>query len=296
MGDDYYPQGTPLCLSVVLTDGSYSYIVFQNDRRLNSSDTLKVINSNVDFTVEYIDVGYRCILIHPVAGTTLDIAYMELTRTTRPSFTLEWKSAVYSSGQLENSPVLAVRSNLDITSYQIGGVRPSYPKRGQVWALVENSRISSLQQYNGSAWTAVDGRIWTGSRWIPYGSFDVFTLKDLWDTVGGVSDEDYTYIYTESGFWDWWQRSWNAFTGKLFGILGGGSGDSPGEDDEPLVSAEPLEQEDYKGIVRLLRDTYGFFSGFFSDFTVGGIDGFLGFLTDENSDMYGIFSGKDWGD
>ena len=33
---------------------------------------------------------------------------------------------------------------------------------------------SSLQQYNGSAWVAVDGRIWTGFRWIPYSSFDIF--------------------------------------------------------------------------------------------------------------------------
>ena len=134
----------------------------------------------------------------------------------------------------------------------------------------------------------------------------MFTLKDLWDTVGGVTDSDYTYIYTESGFWDWWQKAWHSWTGsfdgwmgKLLAAVGGGSGpggdDDPLISDNPLVSDEPLRQEDYKDIIKLLRDIYGFFSGFFGDFTVEGIENFLTFLTDENSDMYGIFNGAEWG-
>lgn len=135
----------------------------------------------------------------------------------------------------------------------------------------------------------------------------MFTLKDLWNAVGGATDSDYIYIYTESGFWDWWQKSWRSWTGSfdewmaklLAAVGGGGSGPGSGEDpvlpDNPLVSSEPLEQDDYIGIVRLLRDIYGFFSGFFEDYTVVGVEDFLSYLTDNNSDMYGIFNGYYWG-
>lgn len=244
-------------MSVLLSDGSYSYVVFTtrgSSVGLEPAVSQTLRNSNVHFNFLKIYDGsytYWGFQIYSTVGSTLDIVYMDLVQGTKPSFKLEWQSAVYSSGQLQDSPVLAVRSNLDVSSYQIGGVRPSYPQRAQVWALVEDSRITSLQQYNGSAWVAVDGRIWTGSRWIPYSSFDVFTLKDLWDAVGGATDSDYTYIYTESGFWDWWQKSWRSWTGsfeewmmKLLAAVGGGgsdpgSGEDPVLPDNPLVSSEP---------------------------------------------------------
>lgn len=121
------------------------------------------------------------------------------------------------------TPTLAVRSDIPVTSWQIGGVRPSVPSKGQVWALVERQYITSLQIYNGRAWEACDGRVWTGSRWVPYSAYNVITLKDMSDIVDS-SSPDKEYIYTESGFWDWWQRSWNAFTTKFFALFGGDSG------------------------------------------------------------------------
>lgn len=137
------------------------------------------------------------------------------------------------------TPTLAVRSDIPVTSWQIGGVRPSVPSKGQVWALVERQYITSLQIYNGRAWEACDGRIWTGSRWVPYSSYNVVTLKDMTDIVDG-SSSDKEYIYTESGFWDWWQRSWNAFTSKFFALLEG-SGLSPGGSGSGMVSGSVTE-------------------------------------------------------
>lgn len=157
------------------------------------------------------------------------------------------------------TPTLAVRTDLDITGYQIGGVRPSVPKKGQVWALVENQRITSIQIYNGQAWESCDGRIWTGERWIPASSYNIVTLQDMYDIVDATPD--YEYIYTESGFWSWWQKSWNAFTDKLFSLLGtggtggssgatGGSGSSGLKDvdlDKDAVPSDP-DQEDSKSL------------------------------------------------
>lgn len=235
--------------------------------------------------------------IYPLSGS-VEIAYMELVEGDAPQFELEWHSAVYSSGQLEDSPVLAVKSNTEVTSWQIGGVRPSYPERGQVYALVENGRITSLQQYTGYAWIAVDGRIWTGERWIPPASFDVFTLKDFWDVVGNTNN-DYTYIYTESGFWDWWQKQWLSFTDKLFSRdSGSGSGSVTNTDitinieNDILLDEEDkrdFNENEYKGIVKTMRNIYDFVAGFFTDFTMSSIQDFLDVLNDKNSFVYGLF-------
>lgn len=144
--------------------------------------------------------------------------------TTRSTMTAEHITSITAMTPEDlATPTLAVRSDIPVTSWQIGGVRPSVPTKGQVWALVERQYITSLQIYNGRAWEACDGRIWTGSRWAPYSSYNVITLKDMSDIVDS-SSPDKEYIYTESGFWDWWQRSWNAFTSKFFALFGGDSG------------------------------------------------------------------------
>jgi hypothetical protein len=161
---------------------------------------------------------YGITMVPNSVSAEVDIMYMELVEGTEPEFSVTYEQAVYSSGELKESPVLAVRTNRPISGYQIGGVRPSYPQRGLVYAMVENSRITSLQQYTGYAWEQVDGRIWTGERWVPYSSFDVFTLKDYHDIIGG-SDPDYEYIYTETGFWAWFQRAWLTLMEKIDQII-----------------------------------------------------------------------------
>lgn len=210
--------GNTYCFSVVLADGSSSSLVFTAQLAANPVKVVSTLNnSSVVLSSPSVNVGSGMmattlygIMAHPAAGTTPQIMHMELVEGTEPSWSLRWDAAVYSSGQLTESPVLAVRTNLPVSVYQIGGVRPSYPVKGQVWAMVEGGRMTSLQQYSGYAWQEVDGRIWTGSRWIPYSSYDVFTMQDFWDTVG--TTPDYEYIYTETGFWSWWQKKWNGFT------------------------------------------------------------------------------------
>lgn len=217
-----YAFGDPgkyYCFSVVLADGSYSHIVF--DRDLNVISSLN--NSSIVLSVNHLggqfseSAFYRGgILARSQNGMTCEILYMELVEGTAPQFTIDVETVIYDSDELTEDPILAVRSNRPITNYQIGGVRPSYPEKGQVYAMVENNRITSLQQYTGFVWEAVDGRIWTGVRWIPYSSFDVKTLQDFWD-VEGTSGDD--YFYSESGFWSWFQRQWKIFMEKMDKVI-----------------------------------------------------------------------------
>lgn len=195
-------------------------------------------------SISYWNAG---IAIQPVNGSA-DIVYMELVEGTSPGYTLEYHYATYSPEALKGAPVLAVQSNLVNQSKNdnlytigndviIGGPRPSYPTRGMVWALVEDGYISSLQQYDGFGWNAVNGRIWTGERWVPYYSYNILTLQDYYDIVGN----DYNgneYIYTESGFWSWFQKAWASFIVKFDKLVTALTGSST-VDETLLPDADP---------------------------------------------------------
>ena len=242
--------------SVVLADGSYSSITFRIDKCWDDDrvgcnyssehghycsdstyylEQLKVVqNSVIRFSFEehgLSSFGYDSDtddthhdVIYPVTALCWNSAtdealvrYTELVTGDTPGFEVGYETSVYTSGDLEHSPTLAVRTDVTITDHQIGGVRPSVPEKGQVWALVESGYITSLQVYNGSVWLNCDGRIWTGSRWIPASSYNVITLQDMYDIVD--STHDYEYIYTESGFWSWFQKAWNQFMSRVDEII-----------------------------------------------------------------------------
>ena len=275
--------------------------------------------------ITYFNNSYKhCVLWFNVEpGKTLDVVYMELVQGSTPNTGHEFVSSVTGIDKADlNTPTLAVRTDIDITSYQIGGVRPSLPTKGQVWAMIENDRIVSLQIYNGQAWEGVDGRIWTGERWIPMSSYNIITLQDLYDIVDATPN--YEYIYSEAGFWSWWQKSWNAFTEKLFLALGsgtGGSGASGGAGSSELnkvdldsapVGSDPMEEDSkslwqfiilvvdggksvvtgtrhlFSGVVSTIPDTMENITGAFDS---GGIAvGILDGSDPDAADMPGTFS------
>jgi len=175
---------------------------------------------------------YMWLTIQPTnVDTENHFIYLELVEGSSTDLSAELIQSVVAMDKDDfNTPSLAVRTDLNITGYQIGGVRPSLPEKGLVWALVEGSRITSLQIYNGQAWEAVDGRIWTGTRWVPYYAYDVLLLKDLYDIVEG--DPSLDYIYTQEGFWAWLQQAWSQMMGKLDQIINalGGSTNDPTSD------------------------------------------------------------------
>ena len=216
-------------LSVVLDDGTVSQWAFtwDSDQDCSASQEFEWGKMWIDYQRYNGSQDNTTLFITPTAGTSINIMYVELTPGTEADVTCEWvESVVVMEEEDLHTPTLAIQTDLEITSTQIGGVRPSLPTKGQVWALVENERITSIQIYNGQAWEACDGRIWTGERWIPASSYNIITLQDMYDIVDAT--QDYEYIYTESGFWSWWQKSWNAFTEKLFSLLGVSSGTSGG--------------------------------------------------------------------
>lgn len=171
------------------------------------------------------------------------------------------------------NPILAIKSQTPVKDYQIGGVRPTYPSIGLVWALVENGYITSIQIYTGYAWEACDARIWTGSRWIPYNYFNVITLMDMYDIVDASGNQGYEYLYTESGFWNWWQRAWTDFV-KLFQNTKFG-GSSVTENTDVTINSDEYASGDVtvveavsdsgKGLWSILKGIFGVVGNVFSE-------------------------------
>ena len=218
--------GTPFTFTAVGSDGSISSFTFSvptsgSARVVSSMDFcgyrfgLYYENSNYDY-FHSLNQAYTYstafLFVYPLSSNPSSFVYLALEEGTESTVTAEFVSGVAGIPVDDlNTPTLAVRSDIAINNKQIGGVRPSFAQRGDVYAMVESGFITSLQQYTGYAWQAVDGRIWTGSRWIPYSSYNVITLSDMYDIADASGQGGYEYIYSQSGFWSWWQKQWLEF-------------------------------------------------------------------------------------
>lgn len=246
------------------------------------------------------DVRVRCTIL-PYTGQTLSVVYAEVVPGSVPNTGHKYVTTVVPVTSY-TKPTLAVRTDMTITSKQIGGPRPSLPTKGLVWALVEDGVIQSLQIYNGSAWEACDGRIFTGTRWIPYSGYNIITMKDFYD-VADASGDSYEYIYTEAGFWNWWQKSWNAFTSKLFAALSSAGMDVSGGTNPDGTSKSlwqrikdafndtlgaliealfDLIKEVLKSLLSLATGMLQFFFGFLTDAVMNAAKAFFGAFNDNS--------------
>lgn len=72
---------------------------------------------------------------------------------------------------------IAIMSNIPVGNYRIGGVRPTYPAKGDVYIYLENDVVESVQQYQGDGWAAVDAEIYTDGTWKTLKKFNLATVK-----------------------------------------------------------------------------------------------------------------------
>lgn len=297
--------------SILLADGSLRSFSFSVGRYSESAGYLGSVSlgnscSLCVYRTSYKEYNYCWFGVRIPSGKSVDFVYWEL-KEGDPNTGHEFVTSIAPVNADFKTPTLAVRTDLEITGHQIGGVRPSLPKKGLVWALVEDGRITSLQIYNGQAWEVVDGRIWTGSRWVPYYAYDVLLLKDLYDVIEG--DPSQEYIYTEEGFWAWFQRAWNQLMTKLDAILsamGGGSGDSGsgssggsffnkiGEAFSDGLAALTKGVFDLisavlEKILGLVEELLSFLFGFLSDALVSAVRGFFSLFSATDGPLFGFF-------
>ena len=77
---------------------------------------------------------------------------------------------VPSSGSSDD---IAIKSNISVNKVRIGGVRFTYPSRGDTYIYLNgNNEVGSIQQYNGSDWASVDASIYSSSAWVDLSGYD----------------------------------------------------------------------------------------------------------------------------
>lgn len=182
--------------------------------------------------------GTQYIFISPSSDNPDPIIYVELTNASTTDLIAEKVSCIYSSEEVKPNTA-AIQTDIPIKGYTVGGVRPTFSARGDVWMPVSNNRITNVYVYNGSAWVEFNARWYTGTRWIPIYGFDITTLEDCWD----IADIDTTIVMigSESQFWSWLQGAWQKMLDKLDAIIDALSDDS----DSPTVEYVPILPSGY---------------------------------------------------
>lgn len=73
---------------------------------------------------------------------------------------------------------IAIMSNIPVTNYRIGGVRPTYPVKGDVFiSFDDKQKVDAIQQYQGDGWFAVDAVIYYDGVWQNLKNFDLGKMQ-----------------------------------------------------------------------------------------------------------------------
>lgn len=314
-------SGTSLTLDLLFSDKQTSSFSFSLPPITTSMDYIALRQSfsvrGLTFKLysyymtDNLKVGSYRYMLH-ISGSG-DLLYMDLVEGSKGNTNHQYITAEYDPTELQPNTA-AIQTDIPINGYTVGGVRPTFPQRGNVWFAVEGSRISGVQVYNGQAWEEVNARWWTGSRWIPIYAFDLVTLSDMWDITSADGSGDVTPpITSETGFWNWWKKAWNDFTGKLFGILGDGPGSGPGSgsgsgSDEKGFFDKIIDAlgdgiaalirglfnvvtEIFKLLLSVVTDMLSAIFSFVTDTVLGGIKSFFAFFTDGS--LFDFFRGTE---
>ena len=109
-----------------------------------------------------------------------------------------------------------VKSNIPITEYRVGGVRPTYPQEGSVYVYLEDGVVSDVQQYQTNGWYSLDASIYTSSGWQDFKKYDLSGYGNEGELPGSDGEEggegeggEGSDNPEDSSFWD-----------KVFGTLG----------------------------------------------------------------------------
>jgi len=70
---------------------------------------------------------------------------------------------------------LAVKSSVELNNIRYGGVRPTYPKNGDLYIYDDGDKVS-IQQYQINGWYSVEGLIYDGASWVEISSSNLSSV------------------------------------------------------------------------------------------------------------------------
>lgn len=174
---------------------------------------------------------------------------------------------VYPESAVENDVV--VQSALNVSSYRVGGARPTYPSNGTVFINVEKNVVKNIMQYDGGLWKDVNAAIYKNGEWFNLMNFDLAPITSSEDEIPPVTDgEDPGGSGSGSGGSGEGDGSDSSLWDKLFGSIGDVVG-------AIASGALTILTKIVEGLATLITTIFNAFSDF-----SGIADGFSGFLSD----------------
>lgn len=68
---------------------------------------------------------------------------------------------------------VGIMSEVKVSTFRVGGVRPTYPSNGAVYVALENGIVKSIQQWANNQWQSVGASIFTGGEWVDFEGYDL---------------------------------------------------------------------------------------------------------------------------
>ena len=136
---------------------SYSYITFTNYVKFASG-----INSSGNS-------GYTSIVFDEIRFSSKVLYTSNYTPSSQP-FDTNSVLVLPDSG-IENQ--IAVKSNISVSDFRVGGVRPTYPSNGYTYVYLEDSVVKDVQQYQNDGWYSVDAALYLDGEWIQLKEMDL---------------------------------------------------------------------------------------------------------------------------
>lgn len=68
---------------------------------------------------------------------------------------------------------VAIKSQTLVSTFRVGGARPTYPSDGATYVAIENGIVKSVQQWANNQWNSVGASIYTGGEWVDFIGYDL---------------------------------------------------------------------------------------------------------------------------
>lgn len=199
----YIPPNEWVTVDLVMEPSAWANnwvcMAFVNGLRVSDAVTTPVSSSS-DLSDVFFSLDESCFKILPLGGPvrTVERVFIDEVRISKvfegsdSSVFVPYQPFdsnmvyVYPESAVENDVV--VQSALNVSSYRVGGARPTYPANGTAFINVEKNVVKNIMQYDGGLWKDVNAAIYKNGEWFNLMNFDLSPITSSDDEIPPVTD------------------------------------------------------------------------------------------------------------
>lgn len=124
---------------------------------------------------------------------------------------------------------VAIKSDVPVSTFRVGGARPTYPSNGATYVAIESGIVKSVQQWSNNQWNSVGASIYVAGEWVDFIEYDLVNFGNDEDSAppdsggsggsGGSGEGDSIWDKVAQGLSDFLGLVGDLIGGLLSGIL-----------------------------------------------------------------------------